>query len=542
MSWLSNLLPRNPRRTARTHRRLGLECLEGRLAPAALGTLDPSFGKQGVVLTDIFGPGDTPVVGGVALQKDGKAVVAGYAYDHGNQDIVLMRYDVRGRLDPSFGNGGVVTLDLSGSAMSSGSSDAQANAVAIQADGKIVIAGSFTPSGGSTQLLVARFSSDGRLDRNFDADGLATIGSSDLVNANAVALQGDGKIVVAGGASDTDFGVARFNANGSVDQTFGNSGVVTTFLNDAGANATGVVLQPDGKIVVAGYAGEGIAVVRYTSRGALDRGFGGDGIVDTFLPYSSAAYGVALQGDGKIVVAGDSYDSNQVRSFVVVRYTVFGGLDTDFNGSGYVLTRPGDPVTGPSDSSNDFTEARAVAIQPDGKILAAGFVYQNASNDIALVRYQPDGTLDSHFGDGGVSVTDLGRFDSANGMALQSDGQIVLAGQSIDSSTSQDYFATLRYVGYVNHPPVAHNDSALVKENGRVTIDVLRNDTTAPDTGETLTPHLRTRALHGSVTLIGKRFRYTPAHNYHGTDRFVYTIDDGHGGTATATVTITVQA
>ncbi len=293
----------------------------------------------------------------------------------------------------------------------------------------------------------------GLLDESFDGDGKVTtdIGSS-YDSANAVAIQEDGKIVVAGystGSSD-DFAVVRYNSDGSLDTYFGpnGNGKVTTDIGSSTADyARAIAIQGDGKIVVAGYStgsSDDFAVVRYNSNGSLDIYFGpnGNGKVTTDIGSSTAdyAYAVAIQGDGKIVVAGYSFNGSNY-DFVVVRYKSDGSLDTSFgsNSNGIVTTAIG--------SGDDF--AHAVALQGDGKIVVAGVSYNGSNWDFAVVRYNSDGSLDTSFGSNsnGIVTTAIGSStDSAQAIAIQiigNIGKIVVAGYSNNGSNFD--FAVVRY-------------------------------------------------------------------------------------------------
>jgi uncharacterized delta-60 repeat protein len=316
-------------------------CLLGVPVQAAPGDLDPSFGEGGKVTTDV-GPG-SEMAAAIAIQADGKIVVAGRGGPF--SDFVLARYNTDGNLDPSFGIGGQVTTDFGGN------NDA-ASGVAIQADGKIVAAGSAAPESSCCQFALARYNTDGSLDPSFGTGGQVTTDFGGLDEASGVAIQADGKIVVAGrGGPSSDFALARYNADGTLDPSFGTGGQVTTDFGGFGDAANGVAIQTDGKIVA---AGTGFALARYNTDGSLDPSFGTGGQVTT--RGGDDAFGIAIQSDGKIVAAGFiSFDFNQ--DFALARYNVDGSLD------GMVTTDFGD-------RSGDVAEA--VAIQADGKIVAAG--------------------------------------------------------------------------------------------------------------------------------------------------------------------------
>src|SRR4029450_2106701 len=280
------------------------------------GDLDPSFGFGGVVMTDFNT--STDIAYSVALQPDGKLVAAGITYtdnDFSNQDFAIARYNVDGSLDASFGTNGRVTTDFPGLV-------AAISAVVVQPDEKIVVAGGayplFTFAG---DFKVARYNPDGSLDTSFGTGGIVTtIFPGDGSYAFALALQPDGKIIAAGtdfvdfnpgDMSDTDFALARYNPDGSLDTTFGNGGTVTTDFFGTEDDVFSVLIQPDGKIVAVGSANDpanfyDFAAVRYLSNGTLDTTFGAGGKVSTDFGDRGfdRAHSAALQADGKIVAAG----------------------------------------------------------------------------------------------------------------------------------------------------------------------------------------------------------------------------------------------
>ena len=407
----------------------GLLVLTAGSAQATPGALDTSFGTGGKVTTAIGSSDDD--ANGVVLQPDGKIVAAGSSYGT-NDDFALARYNADGTPDTSFDTDGKVTTAL-------GSNTDVARGVALQPDGKIVAAGDAFISS-NYDFALARYNPDGSLDSSFGTGGKVTtpIGSSHAF-AYAVALQADGKIVAAGYAfisSNYDFALARYNADGTPDTSFDSDGKATTEIGSGFNAALGVVLQADGKIVAAGYAFNGsnhdFALARYHANGTLDAGFGAAGTVTTAIGSGNdLANGVALQADGKIVAAGSSSSD-----FALARYNTDGSLDAGFGTGGKVTTAIG--------SSTD--EAFALALQADGKIVAAGYSYNGANADFALARYNPDGLLDPGFGTGGKVTTAIGSSgDVANAVALQPDGKIVAAG-SISNGTNSD-FALARYLG-----------------------------------------------------------------------------------------------
>jgi uncharacterized delta-60 repeat protein len=404
---------------------------------AADGELDTTFGTGGKVTTAV-GLGDDEAFS-VVLQSDGKIVAAGYSYNGSNYVFAVDRYNIDGSLDTTFDTDGKVTTAV-------GSGTDVATSVVLQSDGKIVVAG-YSYNGSNYDFAVVRYNTNGSLDTTFDTDGKVTtaIGSS-TDRATSVVLQSDGKIVVAGwsyNGSNNDFAVVRYNTNGSLDTTFDTDGKVTTAVGLGDDQAYSVVLQSDGKIVAAGYSYNGtnvdFAVVRYNTNGSLDTTFDTDGKVTTAVGSGTdAAYSVVVQSDGKIVVAGYSYNGTNL-DFAVVRYNIDGSLDTTFDTDGKVTTAVG--------LGEDF--AISVVLQSDGKIVAAGVSNNGTNDDFAVVRYNTNGSLDTTFDTDGKVTTAIGSgTDRANSVVVQSDGKIVAAGYS-NNGTNVD-FAVVRYLNTVS--------------------------------------------------------------------------------------------
>jgi uncharacterized delta-60 repeat protein len=353
----------------------------------ANGSLDTSFGTGGKVTTDVGSNHD--FANALGIQPDDKIVVAGSTYNGSNRDFALVRYNSDGSLDTTFGTNGKVITDF-------GIGDDSANALSIQSDGKIVVAGySYYQLEYDNISLFAlvRYNSDGSLDATFGGDGKVTAAVGNSSNsAKAIGIQSDGKIVAAGSSynhgGNSNFAIMRYNVDGSYDATFGTFGKVTTSVvsGDDSANALGI--QSDGKIVVAGDVCTNssydscisdFAIVRYNTNGSLDTTFGTGGKVTTALGSSDdRATALGIQSDGKIVVAGSSSNGNNY-DFALLRYNLDGSLDTTFGTNGKVTTALG---------SND-DHATALGIQSDGKIMVTGYSYNGSDNDFALARYWP---------------------------------------------------------------------------------------------------------------------------------------------------------
>ena len=408
-------------------------------AEAAAGDLDPRFGNGGVAITDFAQTEDYAYA--VAVQADGKIVVSGQSGIYPNLHSALVRYNRNGRLDSTFGTGGKVTVTF-------GAISDYLFKVAIQSDGKIVAAGSTS----GTAFLLARFNADGSLDQGFGNNGSVETAFGDQTAAGrAIVVQADGKIIVVGvsGAGPyselNDFALARYNSDGSLDQTFGSGGKVKTHfpgVDNTGSSATSVALQSDGKLVVGGYYKKNdrtphqFALARYNSNGTLDSAFGQSGKVMTGMGLGDAfSFGIALQGNGRIVLAGYS-DTTQDHDFSLIGYTSNGTVDSTFGNGGFMTT--------------DFSRATddiayAMTAQSDGKLVVAGRTGEYPQNDFAVARYSSDGQLDQTFGVGGKVVSDFSSIDQAYGIALQSNGRIVLAGISFNGANFD--FTAARYFG-----------------------------------------------------------------------------------------------
>jgi uncharacterized delta-60 repeat protein len=351
------------------------------------GTYDNSFGSAGKVSTAIGGSDD--IAYAMGIQSDGKIVVAGTTSGASSSDAALVRYNSNGTLDNTFGSVGIVTKDIS-------VSDDYITSLAIQQDGKIVLAGY---SFGTTYytFVVLRYNSNGTIDSTFGTGGVAfaDIGNSDN-GALAIALQSDQKIVVAGWSNngavmDYDFAIARFNTNGTIDPSFGTGGYVITSVGTSMNEISDIAIQTDGKIVVAGTSSNvwnDFAVVRYNSDGTLDNSFGSGGIVITDIGGSSdVANAIVIQPDGKIIVAGYAHNGSTYNNTAIVRYCLNGIIDNTFGTNGKTITTIGTWDNG----------ASATELQVDGKIITAGWTANGGDNEISVVRFIGSGTLDDNF-------------------------------------------------------------------------------------------------------------------------------------------------
>jgi len=407
-------------------------------AQTTAGNLDATFGTGGTVRTDFAGNIDQ--ANAVAIQPNGQIIAAGSSFSNSKtvEDFIVARYNANGSLDKRFGKNGKITTDFFRNVDS-------ISAVAIQPNGMIVVAGfaQLGGSGGTPRVFaLARYRNDGQPDTSFGNGGaLTTSFGGNFAAASALMLQPDGKIVVAGTVdfnpdlpgSGLDFALARYNSNGTLDGSFGKGGKVVFDFFGSFDQANGAVLQPDGKIIAVGSASYdsanrdiGFALARFNTDGSIDFGFGTGGKqITDFFGAGAKANSVVLQEDGKFVVAGTASDS-------ATRPVATDIAVARYNSDGSLdsaFGAGGETAIPFTDSATE--QGNAVAVLPDGKIIVAGTAFKtfNTPPDFALVRYNADGSLD------GINANDIaGGTDEGLAIAIQSDGKAVVAGRSFRSN------------------------------------------------------------------------------------------------------------
>ena len=444
------------------------------------GFADPLFSGDGKLVIDFAGGNDSAQA--VAVQPDGRILVAGYSQTGGVEDFALVRYLTDGSPDPSFGNGGTVITPV-------GTFREYARCIALQSDGKILVAGEAT-NGSAFDFGIVRYLSNGSPDPSFGTGGITMVS---LASGNdypkGIFVRPDGRIVVAG-AANTDFGVVRLNADGSPDTTFGANGkVITDFGTGTFDYAEAALVQSDGKIVVAGRVstatrGYDFGLVRYLENGSLDASFGSGGKVSTPVGGGTSediCYDLAQQSDGRLLAAGDYHSS--VTVIALVRYQTDGALDTTF-GSGGI---------GSYAISNSDNHGRSVNVLNDGSITVGGYANSQGGKDIfGAIRLSANGAIDTTFGASGIMAAALAAGpDRSYGMASTADGRTILVGEAYNGANTD--FAIARFTGAlapeiaVESPP--QNDLT----DGLASIDfgsaaatrsfTIRNTGTAPLTG-----------------------------------------------------------
>ena len=405
-------------------------------ANAAAGDLDPLFSGDGIAVRSLGAATGQERIEGLAVQSDGNVVGVGVrrATDSAQGHALVVRLTGNGALDPTFSGNGWATVDLPG--------DATAKAVAVQEDGKLVVVGeSFTDPGGTAAIM--RFKAGGALDRTFAGDGIRLVDLGVATTAEAVHVLSNGKILVTGGVSglgDDDMFALRLGRGGGFDATFSGDGRRLVDIADHD-QAYSVDVQDDGKIVLVGNAtgggDAGFGAARLLRTGQLDDTFGGgDGVVRVNAVSADKDYalGLSILSDGKLLLGGATLDG-ATYGHALVRLTAGGAPDRSFGGGDGIVTP--NPMSG-----SDYPGA--VITQIGGKLVFAGG-HQSGPDpyEFEVARYNTNGVPDTTFGGGdGVVVTPFSHYARAYAVALNPSGKIVAAGRRDDGS---DDLAFARY-------------------------------------------------------------------------------------------------
>jgi uncharacterized delta-60 repeat protein len=510
------------------------------VAHAAPGDPDTGFDGDGKVATDFAGAFNDSGLD-VAVQEDGKAVVAGVVFRSGSGlDFAVTRLNADGTPDTSFDSDGQVVTPVG-----AGTSGDEAYGVAVRPDGKIVAAGFSSNSGANPDFAAVRYNPDGSLDTSFGTEGRVVTPVSGAAPDYAVdvAVQGTKTVLIGRTAkpSHNDFAAVRLNDNGSLDTGFDGDGIATLdFSSGSDDFGEDVAVDPDGKLVIAGHTGvsgnpatNDFAVARYNSDGSLDTTFGFGGKVTThFGSGLDAAYAVVVGEDGRIVAGGKATNGPREGDYALARYKANGSLDDEFDFDGKVMT--------------DFGGAGGwlwdLAMQDDGRVVAAGTSSAAGTGaNMALARYNPDGSLNTSFGHDGKIMTDFFGFsDEARSVAVGEDGKIVAAGITSGSGTGMN-FATARFFGGsdATPPKVAAPEKSLVANSalGAASAAPVRLSWSATDSEGEVTGYALQRSTDGgsyeAVSLPDEKTAtitvpLAPDHNY----RFRVRATDDNGNTS----------
>lgn len=416
------------------------------------GALDPTFNPQGpiagVVSTAVSEGRD--LAQAVVVQPDNKIVAAGLAFNGLIDVIALVRYNNDGSLDSSFGDNGIVLTETS-------NGNSYAYSVTLDAENRILITGSAQSEKGNYDFIVARYNTNGSLDKTFGNNGIVLTDFEDRFDqANKILVQPDNKILVVGLARPAEgnpaLALARFNNDGSLDTSFGQGGKVLTMLDDSTHQALGLGIQDDGKIVISGFilvkkSQSRIILLRYNNDGSLDNAFGENGVVETQFEPLSFGTSLVIQPDNKIAIAANIITSGFNYAVPgVVQYNADGTLDTSFGSNGLAVVDIG-----------ERTEIHDIERDSFGNLIIGGFVIKESKTNqpepltnVLLVSFTPEGKLDK---ESGVSILSLGQDVTGRSfsMALTPDNKIVIAGgtsEGLDGMESD--FLVARFINKNN--------------------------------------------------------------------------------------------
>lgn len=418
-----------------------ISVLNFRFCIAQPGNIDTSFGIEGVVITSF----SEPSFGyDLAIQNDGKLILVGEYTGGLLGDFAVARYLSDGSLDPSFSSDGKVSTDVN-------SNLDRAFGVAIQSDGKILVTGlaihQLSQSQDADYALV-RYNIDGSLDNTFGNNGIITTDFGDIAEIGmSIAIQANGRILVTGITSNGFFTLLRYNSNGTLDLAFGESGIVV--IGNAFSYGYKVLVQSNSKILVGGESGNDFSIVRYNSNGTLDSQFGNNGMATTNIGLNSDKFGsMIIDNNDKIVLVGGSRNQNNSDYYnSIIRYNSNGIIDSTFGNNG-IFTK---------DLTFRDDYAASILIQDDGNIVVSGLSknINDSEYDFSIMRITTDGLIDSLFGINGVVITDLGSNEGTADIILDSGGDLVLGGY-----TNED-FVLVKYK--LNNLPLNINNSKISK-------------------------------------------------------------------------------
>ena len=416
---------------------LGLSLVFSQLQAQQSGELDATFGVNGI---RTFDQKSFESIVDFAVQPDGKIVATGFTEDDGESKMIVLRYLPNGTLDGNF-------VGLEASFLPSTNI---AQAIALQPDGKILIAGYATnaqaPTVYNEELVVLRLNSNGIPDNSFGTNGATILNLGINERPVSIRVTTNGKILVAGNAfanTTSSFFATRLNSNGSIDNSFGVNGLNVVYISNGLWNyCQEMELQPDGKILLAGevkaFNGNNFALIRLNPDGGYDPTFSGDG--KTTLNVSSTddgAQAMLLTPDGKILLGGYALDADGKTEIALARFNADGSLDDSFGNAGKVLAQMG----------TDYGSVADLCATAMGNIIVTGTAKRYPSYfDFFLAKYKSDGSPDQSFGNQGITYTDYdGHYDGISSAEILPDGRILVAGTGVKISNSISEFLLARY-------------------------------------------------------------------------------------------------
>jgi uncharacterized delta-60 repeat protein len=405
------------------------------------GMLDQTFGNGGKVLSDYENGFDE--CHSLALYPDGKIIAVGYANTSANgYQLDINMYKQNGTLDSAFADNGKLVW-VNGLGQTFG------NSVLLQADGKIVVGGKVA-KGTNDDFLIGRFEAAGYPDFNFGVGGFTNTEFNQFQNeeCNAIALDKNENIIAVGTASN-NVALARYTSFGILDNTFGSNGKVQTIFSGGLAWGKAVAIQPNGKILVAGYfynsnTDYDFTLIRYNYDGTIDSTFALNGIATVDFGLADYCSALSISSTGDIVIAGTSETNTGISKIAIAKYDSTGAPVLSFGNSGKVLI-----------TLDNAAYIKSICLQPDDKIIAAGqyFNYNNFADSIILMRFLPNGNIDASFGINGKATTDFGNdYNLARSVILQTDGKILVGGYANIAGNNVSDFALARYNNDITLP------------------------------------------------------------------------------------------
>lgn len=430
------------------------------VAFAQSGSIDTTFGTDGAVTTAVHS--NYNFVETTTVQLDGKILVAGNAGTPSTYHMAVARLTEDGTLDSSFGDEGTLRFNV-------GSVKSFVTDIVQQPDGKILLGGR-TWNNVSGDFALVRLNEDGSFDSTFGDNGVSRLSTPESEASEAIALLDDGKILMVG-YRDDNFAIAKFNADGSLDTTFGDEGWKVVPFDGVTSYASDVAIQDDGKIVITGFALNNlnqfqVAAARLDADGIIDNSFGIDGkVVFNVGEWNDFSKAIAIQSDGKILIGGHKWIANaqQKHDLFVARLNTDGSFDTSYGNNGVATARLVDGAN----------YSNGMVLQADGKPILAGYTIEQTTYNMAMVRFTTDGSLDTTFNGNGMVSFDLNdREDYGNAIALQADEKIILAGYSYGGGGSEMVVARFlndevvgvqdqQYLGFRLYPNPTRNQQVI---------------------------------------------------------------------------------
>lgn len=396
--------------------------------------LDSSFGTNGIATNTVQNPHSESEA--IAVQADGKMVVAGYSGGNSTSQMSVIRLNADGSLDTTFANQGKLRFNV-------GNGQSFFKDVKIQSDGKIVLGGYSWATNFTGNFVAVRLNTDGSFDNTFGNNGIAVLDDGKNEVANALMILPDGRILIAG-YTDDNFSMAMVKSNGTLDTTFGIGGWTVTPIAGTFSYARSIARLSTGEIILGGfvYAGNGteMAAVKYTANGVIDTTFGDNGVVAFNIgPSTDFVEGIAVQNDGKILLGGHTYTNNNPLRYdiAVVRLNANGTFDNTYGNAGVARARI-------VENGENYTSK--LAILPTGEALIAGKTVDDTQWNACMVRFTTNGTLDPNFGTNGKISLDINNgTDEGRGLAIQDDHKVLLTGNTYDSASGIEKMFVARY-------------------------------------------------------------------------------------------------